>query len=129
MIGKKIAVYYGMSRKSLEIGKTGEELAAQYLRGKGYIILERNFHSQQGEVDIIAKDGNFLVFVEVKNYSFRSMGSPLGAVRRSKRESIIHAARTYLYKNNIKGINCRFDVLSIYNMSKYELIKDAFYVN
>jgi len=117
-----------MGRESVETGKHGEDLAVQYLRGKGYMILERNYHSQQGEIDIIAKDGEFLVFVEVKNYSVRSFGSPLGAIRRSKRESIIHAARTYLYKNNIRNINCRFDVIVINNMKNFELVKGAFNV-
>ena len=115
-----------MSKESYQLGVTGEDLAVQYLRGKGYIIIERNFHSQQGEVDIIAKDGEILVFIEVKSYSFRSYGYPLGAIRRSKKDSIIHAARTYLYKNNIRNVNCRFDVLAIYDMKDYQLIKDAF---
>jgi len=118
-----------MTKVSVDIGRNGEDIAAQYLTNKGYLVIERNFRSQQGEVDIIARDGEFLVFIEVKNYSFRSIGTPLGAVRKSKRESIIHAARTYLFKNNIKGINCRFDVLSIYNRSEFQLIKDAFHVN
>ena len=118
-----------MGRESYDIGQTGEDVAVQYLRAKGYVILERNYHSQQGEIDIIAKDADFLVFVEVKNYSFRSISSPLGAIRRAKKDSIIHAARTYLYKNNIKNVNCRFDVLSICNSSHYQLIKDAFHVN
>jgi putative endonuclease len=111
------------------IGIQGEDIAARYLSGKGYSILERNFHSQQGEIDIIAKEGQFLVFLEVKNYSFRSFGNPLAAVNKAKRASIVHAARTYLYKNNITGINCRFDVLAIYNYEKFELIKDAFHVS
>jgi len=118
-----------MTRTSVDIGRTGENIAADYLESNGYKVIERNFRSQQGEVDIIARDGEFLVFIEVKNYSFRSIGTPLGAVRKSKRESIIHAARTYLYKNNIKDTNCRFDVLSIYNSSQFQLIKDAFHVN
>jgi putative endonuclease len=84
-------------------------------------------------VDIVAKDGEFIVFVEVKSYSFGSFGTPLGSIRKSKKESIIHAAKFYLYKNNIKNINCRFDVLAIYSswkgITKYELIKDAFHVS
>lgn len=118
-----------MGRESFVSGRVGEDLAVDYLSNKGYVIIERNFHSQQGEVDIIAKENDSLVFVEVKNYSVRSMGTPLGALRRSKRDSIIHAATTYIYKNNIKNVNCRFDVLAIYNMEKFELIKDAFYVS
>lgn len=122
-----------MGKISCERGKEGEELAAKYLQEHGFGILERNFRSQQGEIDIIARDGEFLVFIEVKNYSFRSYGSPVGAVGRDKRKSIIHAAETYLYKNKIKDVYCRFDVIAIF--SKYngqriiEHYKDAFYVS
>ncbi|MFA4966869.1 MAG: YraN family protein [Candidatus Margulisiibacteriota bacterium] len=122
-----------MGKESKDLGTSGEDAACQHLKNIGYKIIERNFRSQQGEIDIIAKDGEFLVFIEVKNYSFRSYGSPLGAVRKSKKQSIIHAAQTYLYKNNIKNTNCRFDVLTIYRNhsgdAHIEYIKDAFYVN
>jgi putative endonuclease len=122
-----------MGKESKDLGNSGEDAACDYLTGLGFKIMERNFRSQQGEIDIIARDKNFLVFVEVKSYSFRSYGSPLGAVRKSKRQSIIHAAQTYLYKNKIKNTNCRFDIISIYrNYSgsiNIEHLKDAFYVN
>lgn len=122
-----------MGIESYKIGQKGEEIAEKYLLQQGYEILEKNFHSQQGEIDIVARDGEFLVFVEVKNYSFRSYGSPLGAVRKSKKQSIIHAARTYLYRNNIKNTFCRFDVLTIYRRPDgsraIELYKNAFTVN
>jgi putative endonuclease len=121
-----------MGIESYQQGIKGEEAAERYLLQQGYEILEKNFHSQQGEIDIVARHKTVLVFVEVKNYSFRSYGTPLGAVRKSKRESIIHAARTYLLKNNIKGVNCRFDVVTIYrrpNGSRaIELYKNAFMV-
>ncbi|MBU0502281.1 MAG: YraN family protein [bacterium] len=119
-----------MGIESFDLGKKGEELAAQYLTRLGYQILERNFHSHQGEIDLIAFDQGTLVFVEVKSYSFRSLQSPLSAIRKSKRQSIIHAARTYLYKKKISQINCRFDVLTIYRQPngarKIELYKNAF---
>ena len=122
-----------MGIESYQQGIKGEEIAENYLLGQGYQILEKNFHSQQGEVDLVAMDRETLVFVEVKNYSFRSYGSPLGAVRKSKRESIIHAARTYLLKNKLRKVNCRFDVVTIYrrpNGSRaVELYKNAFMVN
>jgi putative endonuclease len=120
-----------MSNSGYQLGQQGELIAEQYLTQKGFKIVSKNFHSQQGEIDLIAKDGEFLVFVEVKNYSFRSLGSPLGAIRKSKKESIIHAAQTYLYKNGIKNTNCRFDVISIYRkyngQTVIDHIKDAFY--
>lgn len=122
-----------MGIESYQQGQKGEKAAEQYLLQSGYQILERNFHSQQGEIDIIARDRDVLVFVEVKNYSFRSYGSPLGAVRKSKRESIVHAARTYLLKNNVKDTSCRFDVVTISRRldgsRRIELYRNAFLVN
>ncbi|MBU1026653.1 MAG: YraN family protein [Candidatus Margulisbacteria bacterium] len=122
-----------MGLESYQLGKKGEEIAEEYLRNLGYEILEKNYHSSQGEVDLIAKDQDCLVFVEVKSYSYRSFGSPAGAVGITKKKSIIHAAEAYLYKNNIKDVYSRFDLITIYK--KYngqqiiEHFKDAFYVN
>ncbi len=122
-----------MGKESYELGKKGEDTAERYLIQQGYKIIERNYHSQQGEVDIIARDGQFLVFVEVKSYSFRSYGSPVGAVRKNKKQSIIHAAETYLYRNKIRDTYCRFDVLTIYRRidgsRAIELYKNAFMIN
>jgi putative endonuclease len=128
-----IAVHPYMGKESTILGKEGETIAVEYLAEHGYKILDRNFRSQQGEIDIIAKENDFLVFVEVKIYSIGSIGTPLGAIRKPKKESMIHAARTYLLKNNIKNVNCRFDVLAIYRswkgLSSFDLIKDAFHVS
>ena len=122
-----------MGQESYDLGKSGEEIAAKYLSQHGYQIIEKNFCSQQGEIDLIAREKDFLVFVEVKNYSFRSLGTPLSAVKKSKRQSIIHAARTYLYKKDIRDIFCRFDVLTIFRRPDgsraIELYKNAFTVN
>ena len=122
-----------MGMKSYELGREGEEAAVIFLQQKGFLIVERNFRSQQGEVDIIARDGEFLVFVEVKNYSFRSYGAPAGAVRKNKRQSIIHAAQFYIYRKKIKDTYCRFDVVTLYRREDgsqaIELYKDAFMVN
>ncbi len=116
--------------ESYQLGKKGEEEAERYLCSIGFEVLERNFHSQQGEIDIIAKDKETLVFVEVKSFSFRSFGSPVGAVRKNKKQSMIHAARTYLYKKNIKDVYCRFDVVTIYRLpngsKKIEHFRSAF---
>jgi len=122
-----------MGLESYEAGREGEDAAVVYLRQNGYRILERNFRSQQGEVDIIAREGEFLVFVEVKNYSFRSRGTPAGAVRQNKKQSIIHAAQTYLYKGRIGDTFCRFDVITLYRRPDgsraIEHYRNAFMVN
>lgn len=129
----RLLLVYIMGIESYRQGIKGEEIAEKYLIQKGFEILERNYHSQQGEVDIVAKDKEFLVFVEVKNYSYRSYGSPVGAVGKNKKKSIIHAAQTYIYKNNIKNTYCRFDVIAIFRRfdgsRKIEHYRDAFYVN
>ena len=85
-----------MGKMSKLIGNFGEDMAVNYLSECGYKIIERNFRSNHGEIDIVAYDKDFLVFVEVKNYSFRSMSPPRYSIGKSKRESLIHAARTYL---------------------------------
>ncbi len=122
-----------MGIESYEAGREGEEAAVVYLRRAGYRILERNFRSQQGEVDIIAREKDFLVFVEVKSYSFRSLGSPAGAVRKNKKQSVVHAAQTYLYKHKIVNIYSRFDVITLYlrpdGSRALEHYKNAFMVN
>jgi putative endonuclease len=122
-----------MGMESYQQGIKGEELAEKYLSQLGYEVLERNFRSQQGEIDLVAREGGFLVFVEVKNYSYRSLGKPAAVIKKSKKESIIHAARYYLYKNRIKNVNCRFDVITIYRgidgSRKMELYRNAFFVN
>lgn len=122
-----------MGKESYQQGIEGEAAAEQYLLQRGYEIIEQNFHSQQGEIDLITKEGGFLVFVEVKNYSFRSLGSPLGAVTRGKKQSLIHAARTYMYKKGLQDTFCRFDVVTIWRRPDgsraVELYKNAFGVN
>lgn len=122
-----------MGIESKKLGDIGEDIAENFLRSQGYRILKRNYRSSQGEIDIVAQDGEFLVFIEVKNYSPRSYGRAIGAVRKSKRESIIHAAQTYLYKEKIRDTNCRFDVITINRRfdgsEDIELIKDAFQIN
>ena len=75
-----------MGMESYEQGISGEEIAENYLKKQGFVIVKRNFHSQQGEIDIIARDKDCLVFIEVKNYSFRSYGTPVGAVRKAKKQ-------------------------------------------
>jgi len=122
-----------MGMESYQQGLAGEEIAERYLSQHGYEIVERNFRSQQGEIDLIAREGDDLVFIEVKNYSVRSYGTPLSAVNKNKRRSIIHAARTFIYRKRIVGTNCRFDVITIYRQPDgsraIELYKNAFVIN
>jgi len=119
-----------MGMESYELGQSGEDLAASYLTKQGYHIIERNFRSRRGEIDLIAYDCDFLVFIEVKNYSGRSFSSPYVSIDQNKRASLIHAAKTYLLRKKIKNINCRFDALIIFRRQQglaiVDLYKNAF---
>lgn len=107
-------------QQSRKKGAAYESLAAAFLQKKGYEILERNFYSPKGEIDLIAKDGPYLVFVEVKYRSDSRYGHPLETVDKNKQRRIRGAARYYLRKNGMgEETACRFDVVG---MLKEELI-------
>lgn len=94
-------------------GKKGEERAAAYLRLKGYKILEKNFRVGQGEIDLIARRGNTLVFVEVKTRQGKAQGAPLEAVHSHKVKRLSAAAAFYLARQSQGLSACRFDVVTI----------------
>lgn len=97
-------------------GKLGENAACKYLRENGYILIERNFRCKQGEIDIISKDivKRDLVFIEVKTRTNFLYGYPVEAVNNYKRKHVYNSAKYYIYKNNIKNISLRFDVIEIF---------------
>ena len=114
--------------KHNELGKHGEELAFQYLTEKGYEILERNWRNIHKEIDIIAKDKEELVIVEVKTRQSDDHGEPDLAVTRQKQTRLIYAANAYIFKYNL-DINTRFDIISIVfkdGNPVIEHIEDAF---
>ena len=102
-----------MSQESLELGKKGEEAAASLLERKGYEILERNWTCPAGEADIIARDNDSIVFVEVKTRSGVEKGLPSEAVTPAKRERYERIAAWYLNECDQSDMYVRFDVVSI----------------
>ena len=95
-------------------GTAGEDLAARYLAELGYRIVERNFRfRRRGEIDIVARDGEDLVFCEVKLRTNEKFGPPEYAVTRAKQERIRRIAAAYLAVRQIAGQACRFDVVTI----------------
>ncbi len=94
-------------------GARGEEIAAGYLEKHNFRIIQRNFRCRCGEVDIIARDGGTLVFVEVKTRRNASYGLPQSAVTPFKQRQISKAALTYLSKNGLMKEDARFDVISV----------------
>ena len=108
------------------VGTAYEKLAGNYLAQQGYEILEYNFRCRMGEIDIIAKDGEYLVFVEVKYRASGRTGSPLEAVDSRKRRIISKVASYYCLTHGYGEVSpCRFDVMAICG-EEYALIKNAF---
>lgn len=95
------------------IGEIGEEYASKFLKKKKYKILERNYRKRYGEIDIIAENKNYIVFVEVKTRHRDSMTSAADAVNRQKQLKIIKTASMYLAENETDKF-CRFDVCEVY---------------
>ncbi len=120
----------GNFRRMNILGREGEEAAARYLDKLGYSILEKNYRTPFGEIDIIAKDKGIIVFIEVKTRADDSFGHPFEAVDYRKREKIKKVALCFL-KRIKKEHPARFDVLSIFMYNgkrRIEHIKDAFEV-
>jgi len=117
--------------KTFSLGSEGEDLAVRFLKKKGYVILERNYKNVIGEIDIVARDGNTMVFVEVKTRANNTFGYPFEAVTRNKIRKIKNLALLYLKKHK-KEFPVRFDVVSIFRSragaEEIEHIKDAFEV-
>jgi putative endonuclease len=112
------------------LGSEGEDLAVQFLRKKGYRILEKNFKTPLGEIDIIARDGNTVAFIEVKTRTNDSFGYPFEAVNNRKRHKMKNLALLYLKKQG-KEHPVRFDVISIFQKDgkgEIQHIIDAFEV-
>ena len=113
-----------------ELGKLGEDLAAELLSKKGYQILERNWHSGHKEIDIIALDDTVLVIVEVKTRKSDDFGDPEIAVGNTKQRLLIWAADAYVRKKHL-NVDVRFDIISIVfnnEVPEIEHFEDAFVV-
>jgi putative endonuclease len=112
-----------------ELGKRGEELACHELEGRGYAIVERRYRCERGEIDIIARDGATLVFVEVKTRDGHDFGDAAEAITAWKRRRLTRVAVDYLARHLMAGCPCRFDVVSIHVDSGepvIELFQNAF---
>ena len=115
----------------LEIGKLGENLAAEYLQNKGYQILRQNFRAGKGEIDLIAQTPEgCLVFVEVKTRALDGFGGPEEAVDRKKQDIIARTAGSFMEQTGHEG-ELRFDIISVL-LAKGQLknirhVEDAFF--
>ena len=115
--------------ESHSLGKRGEKIAADHLKANGYSILERNWSTGRREIDIIAENENYIVFIEVKTRTVDFQIHPRDAVSVPKQRNIIFAAQTYI-ERNLSSKEARFDIISIVVDGKHfelEHITDAFY--
>lgn len=102
-----------MEYKRHTTGKVGEEIASKFLKQKGYQILERNFQTREGEIDIIAKDKEEYVFVEVKTRRNKKYGQPLDAIDKRKINHLKMVIRYYLYIHQLENQFIRIDVIEV----------------
>ncbi|MBN2028639.1 YraN family protein [bacterium] len=119
----------GQYRKHL--GKEGEIEAVEYLLKKGYMIFERNYRAERGEIDIVVGDGETLVFVEVKTKRRNGFGGPEGWVDVKKQNQIGKVAMRYLQDRDLNDVDCRFDVVVVsydHGKKKIKHIKNAFWL-
>jgi len=96
-----------------KFGDWGERAAEFYLKNKGYEIIEKNFNTRYGEIDLICKKGDRFIFVEVKTRRNRRFGTPEEAVTRKKQEHLIAAAQIYISSKNRSDIQWQIDVLAV----------------
>lgn len=118
-----------MLNRHQQFGKASETRAADFLRRMGYRILATNYRSKLGEIDIIARDGQTLVFVEVKARASNRFGSPKAAVTLAKQRKISMAALDYLKRCGLTAASARFDVVAIDTAGGHadiEVVKNAF---
>ncbi len=117
-------------RGTRRLGQLGEGLAAQHLEEQGYVICERNYRCTVGEIDIVALDGEYLAFVEVRTRKSKRFGSPEESISTAKKQKLIEVAQTYLQERESLPLDWRIDVVSIEvspqgRLERLELIKNA----
>jgi len=121
-----------MKAGRLGLGAEGERVAKAYLQTKGFRILHENYSTPLGEIDLIAKEGGVVVFVEVKARTSGEFGPPQASVTLAKQRQIVKVARLYLQRERLAEVACRFDVVAVMfaggqaGQPNVLLIRDAF---
>jgi putative endonuclease len=118
-----------MSQWRVEVGKSGEELACRELQRRGYAIIARRYRRRGGELDIVARDGPTIVFVEVKARQDREFGAAEESVGFVKRRRIVRLAQQFVVEYRLAECPCRFDVVAIHfgaGRPEIEVFQNAF---
>ncbi len=113
------------------LGREGEDLAARFLMKQGYRVLERNYSTRSGEIDLIALHEGAVVFVEVKTRTSDAFGAPELAVTPRKQKRMVKAALAYIKYKKLHQVPCRFDVVAITTAAEQEVehIRNAFEID
>lgn len=101
------------SQHRQRLGQHGEEIAASYLRRQGYMILARNWRCPVGEIDIVAREGETLAFVEVRTRRGKGFGTPEESITHAKKAKLVEVAQTYLQEAGLEDVAWRIDVIAI----------------
>lgn len=115
--------------RRIRTGKQGEELAVAHLRKAGYKIVARNYRCLYGEMDVIARDGDTIVFIEVKSRKSETFGQPQEAVGLEKRKKLSRISLHYIQQKRLEACNARFDVIAVKmspDENRIDLIRNAF---
>ena len=118
-----------MTKERLDLGRRGETLALKKIKSFGYQCIATNYRCSLGEVDLIAKDGDTIVFIEIKTRKGRSLGYAKEAINERKKRQLSKVALAYLKNNGLLGSKARFDVVAIQvgeGKAEIELVKNAF---
>jgi len=118
-----------MTQERLALGLRGEDQACDALVDRGYVIVTRRYSTKHGEIDIVARDGETLVFVEVKTRGGGSFGDPEEAVTLQKQQQLVWMATDYLARQEVSEVACRFDVVGVNTATSpptVTIIPDAF---
>jgi putative endonuclease len=113
----------------IALGEQGESLAVRALEREGYAVLARRYRTRLGEIDIIARDGRCLVFIEVKARQHHRCGRPDEQITARKQRKIVAIARVFLARTHVRAESCRFDVVSVSldgGHPRVEIIRNAF---
>jgi putative endonuclease len=118
-----------VTKERLELGKEGEDLALRKVESLGYTCIERNYRCSLGELDLVARDGETLVFIEIKTRKGKSLDYAKEAVHARKQRQMSKVALAYMKKNGCQDAKARFDVVVIHQQgfhTEIEVIRNAF---
>jgi putative endonuclease len=113
--GKRLALYQSMALgpHNITLGKSGENYACLELERRGYAILDRRYRTRNGEIDVVARDGDTLVFIEVKARRTTRFGPAVEAMTGLKRRKLVQMASSYILARRLGHVRCRFDVVTV----------------